>query len=63
MHLSYDITGSITKDRKKNILCIMGDVRGDFLGPPHGTQVSGFACSCKFCGSLFSTRDNFGFVP
>ena len=28
----------IPKDQKKNIICtIMDDVRGDFLGPPHGT--------------------------
>ena len=24
-------------DQKKNIICTMDDVRGDFLGPPHGT--------------------------
>ena len=23
--------------RKKNIICTMDDVRGDFLGTPHGT--------------------------
>ena len=27
----------ILKDQKKNIICTMDDVRGDFLGPPHGT--------------------------
>ena len=27
----------IPKDQKKNIICTMDDVRGDFLGPPHGT--------------------------
>ena len=25
------------KDRKKNIICTIDDVRGDILGPPHGT--------------------------
>ena len=24
-------------DRKKNIICTIDDVRGDFLGPLHGT--------------------------
>ena len=24
-------------DQKENIICTMDDVRGDFLGPPHGT--------------------------
>ena len=27
----------ISKDRKKNIICIMDDLLGDFLGPPHST--------------------------
>ena len=27
----------ISKDQKENITCTMDDVRGDFLGPPHGT--------------------------
>ena len=27
----------ISKDKKENIICTMYDVRGDFLGPPHGT--------------------------
>ena len=27
----------ISKDQKDNIICTMYDVRGDFLGPPHGT--------------------------
>ena len=26
----------IPKDKTKNIICTMDDVRGDFLGPPHG---------------------------
>ena len=25
------------KGPKENIICTMDDVRGDFLGPPHGT--------------------------
>ena len=27
----------IPKDQKKNIICTVNDVGGDFLGPPHGT--------------------------
>ena len=27
----------ISKDQKENITCTMDDVRGDLLGPPHGT--------------------------
>ena len=27
----------ISKDQKENITFTMDDVRGDFLGPPHGT--------------------------
>ena len=27
----------IPKDRKENVICTTDDVRGDFLGPPHGT--------------------------
>ena len=27
----------ISKEQKKNIISTMDDVRGDFLGPPHGT--------------------------
>ena len=27
----------ISKDQKENQICTMDDVRGDFLGPPHGT--------------------------
>ena len=27
----------IPKDQKKNIICTMDDVRGDFLRPPHDT--------------------------
>ena len=34
----------IPKDQKKNIICTMDDVRGDFLGPPHGTRNS---CFCR----------------
>ena len=33
--LPKDLT--ISKDRKKNIICTMDDIRGDFLGPSHGT--------------------------
>ena len=28
----------ISKDQNENITCTMDDVRGDFLGPPHGTS-------------------------
>ena len=31
------IPSLISKDQKKNIICTMDDVRGDFLGPPHCT--------------------------
>ena len=31
------ISSLISKDQKENITCTMDDVRGDFLGPPHGT--------------------------
>ena len=31
------ISSLISKDQKENIICTMDDVRGDFLGPPHGT--------------------------
>ena len=31
------ISSLISKDQNKNIICTMDDVRGDFLGPPHGT--------------------------
>ena len=31
------IPSLISKDQKENIICTMDDVRGDFLGPPHGT--------------------------
>ena len=27
----------ISKDQKENIICTLNDVRGGFLGPPHGT--------------------------
>ena len=33
----FQIFSLISKDQKKNIICTMVDVRGDFLGPPHGT--------------------------
>ena len=26
----------ISKDQKENVICTIDDVRGDFLGPPHG---------------------------
>ena len=32
-----EIYSRIPKDQKKNIICTMDDVRGDFLGPQHGT--------------------------
>ena len=35
--LSTQIFLLISKDQKKNIICTMDDVRGDFLRPPHGT--------------------------
>ena len=28
------------KGPKGNIICTMDDVRGDFLGPPHGTTAA-----------------------
>ena len=31
------MSSQISKDQKENIICTMDDVRGDFLGPPHGT--------------------------
>ena len=31
------IPSLISKDHKENIICTIDDVRGDFLGPPHGT--------------------------
>ena len=31
------IPSLISTDQKENIICTMDDVRGDFLGPPHGT--------------------------
>ena len=31
------IPSLISKDQKENIICIMDDVRGDFLGPPLDT--------------------------
>ena len=30
------ILSLISKGQKENIICTMDDVRGDFLGPPHG---------------------------
>ena len=30
----------ISKDQKENIICTIAVVRGDFLGPPHGTTVA-----------------------
>ena len=32
-----DLKGPIIGLINKNIICTMDDVRGDFLGPPHGT--------------------------
>ena len=35
----------ISKDQKENIICTMNDVRGDFLGSPHGTTPAAlFGC-------------------
>ena len=31
------ILSVISRDQKKNIICTMDDVRGNFLGPAHGT--------------------------
>ena len=31
------ISSLISKDQKENIICTMDDIRGDCLGPPHGT--------------------------
>ena len=31
------ISSLILTDQKKNIICTMNYIRGDFLGPPHGT--------------------------
>ena len=30
----------ISKEQKENIICSMDDVRGDVLGPPHGTTAT-----------------------
>ena len=38
MNLNFLKTSSlISKDQKENIICTLDDVRGDILGPPHGT--------------------------
>ena len=39
LHVSISITLIIFTDLNldKNIICIMDDVRGDFLRPPYGT--------------------------
>ena len=35
--LFLKISSLSSKDQKEKIVCTMDDVRGDFLGPPHGT--------------------------
>ena len=39
----------IPKDQKKNIICTMDDVRGDFLGPPHGTTPAAVIANKNNC--------------
>ena len=34
------VTLADLKGPKENITCTMDDVRGDFLGPPHGTKIA-----------------------
>ena len=31
------IRSQISKDQRENIICTIDDVRGDILGPPHGS--------------------------
>ena len=38
-----------SKDQKKNIICTMDDVRGDFLGPPHGTTPAAVIANKNNC--------------
>ena len=38
---------SISKNQKEYIICTMDDVRGDFLGPPHGTTPAVIAIKIK----------------
>ena len=37
------------KGSKKNIICTMDDVRGDFLGPPHGTTPAAVIANKNNC--------------
>ena len=37
------------KGSKENIICTMGDVRGDFLGPPHGTTPAAVIANKNNC--------------
>ena len=37
LNVSVLNTLNISKDLNENIICTMDNVRGDFLGPPHGT--------------------------
>ena len=37
LFLCLKISSLISKDQKENEICTMDDVRGEFLGPPHGT--------------------------
>ena len=39
----------IPKDQKKNIISTMDDVRGDFLGPPHGTTPAAVIANKNNC--------------
>ena len=39
----------IPKDQKKNIICTMDDVRGDFLGTPHGTTSAAVIANKNNC--------------
>ena len=43
------IVSLISKDQKKNIICTMDDVRGDFLGPPHGTTPAAVIATKNNC--------------
>ena len=47
-NLKY-IYSLIPKDQKKNIICTMDDVRGDFLGPPHGTTPAAVIANKNNC--------------
>ena len=38
---TLNILTDIKGPKEVNIICTMDDVRGDFLGPPHGTTLAG----------------------